>query len=291
MVIPKIGNGVQLGGIRQFTVKEGDDVRKLYFEVQRGVGEMAIDSVVGIYRSAKEKITGEHTTTPDEQLGIERGLWLDTVKPRPRQMIEMDDGRMGVVDENYIVRALSAQEKQAHSEEIQRQIKDFRSATIEQAKWNNLIGLVTTVTGSASAAGMDKYVMPKIYIRSLNKEIAKQPFVYRYMTESGYQASLKYNSVAGYTTTKFSNNPVEIMQGAQIPTQWPGAEPTGAVRYRVTIPVDKLKGFTLPRPNGDTGNFWWERRTWSYPEYGKGGWTQFKIKPVPLSDVKIEKLP
>lgn len=127
-------------------------------------------------------------------------------------------------------------------------------------------------------------------MRIAEKDIASQGTVYRYLTEEGYQTSLRFNSVAGYTTTHYSDNVAEIMKGAQIAEKWPGRTATGNVLYRVEIPSDKLNGFTIPRPLGGKIQQGWEYYTKSYPEYGKGGWTQFQINPVSLDNVVIKEL-
>lgn len=71
---------------------------------------------------------------------------------------------------------------------------------------------------------------------------------------------------------------------------WPGSPPTGKVKYRVEIPTNKLGGFDIPRPFGGSQQQGWEYYTNSYPRYGQGGWTQFQINPIPLSDVVVKEL-
>ena len=128
------------------------------------------------------------------------------------------------------------------------------------------------------------------YMKQAEKDIYSQDTIYRYLTESGYNASLRHDSVAGYSTTFFSEFADEVMSGAQITKHWPGRPATGDVIYRVEIPTGKLNGFSIPRPNGGDAKIGWEYYTNSYPEYGKGGWTQFNMNPVPLKDVVIREL-
>ncbi len=125
------------------------------------------------------------------------------------------------------------------------------------------------------------------YERRLTEMLNGQDYVFRYMTESGLQTSMKYGSVRGYTTTNFSHSSSEIMQGAQILEQWPGGPHLGPVRYGAAIPVKKLNGSTLARPNGNSATSGWELFTSSYPEAGKGGFSQFLIDSVPLEDVHL----
>jgi hypothetical protein len=279
IVIPVIGNGASLQlGRRVTKVREGDYLPEVEFEADTG----AISSLSLI----KSSVFGE--TKEDEAVGIRRGISTDKMKTFPNQFIDMDNGKTGVIGADGRVRALTAAETQAQGAALASYSKDFRNATHEQAKWNNLVGLVTTLTVPAGAAFSDNVVMKQVYTRQLTKQIAKQPVVYRYLTEKGYQDALKYDSIASYATTKFSKSSSEVMQGAQIAESW-----GGKVKYRVEIPVDKLRGFAVPRPKGNKGWYWWETKAWSYPEYGKGQFQQFIIgreHEVPLKDVIIKKL-
>lgn len=128
------------------------------------------------------------------------------------------------------------------------------------------------------------------YERRLNEMINGQDYVFRYLTEDSLAASLKYGSVRGYTTTRFSSSTREIIRGAQL-KDWAGKGGDEWIpRYGVAIPTSKLKGFQVPRPFGNTGNEGWEVFTNSYPEAGPGGWSQFLINGVPIEDVHIFSL-
>ncbi|CAH9066996.1 hypothetical protein PSECIP111951_03686 [Pseudoalteromonas holothuriae] len=74
------------------------------------------------------------------------------------------------------------------------------------------------------------------------------------------------------------------MSGAQIKPEW--SEP----KYGVAIPVEALNGYQLARPNGGESPFGWELFTNSYPEAGRGGWSQFLINPVPIENAHIFRL-
>jgi len=119
------------------------------------------------------------------------------------------------------------------------------------------------------------------YMRRLQEELGGQEYVYRYLSEDGLATSLKYNSVRGYTTTQLSASSRAVAEGAQIKAAW------GVPRYGVAIPVDKLRGYKLARPLGGDSPVGWEFKTYSYPEAGPGGWTQFLVDGVPLDDVHI----
>jgi hypothetical protein len=121
--------------------------------------------------------------------------------------------------------------------------------------------------------------------RRLDEMVNSQQYVFRYLTESGYQASMKYGTVRGYATTTFSSSSADVMQGAQVLEQWAGAPYTGPVKYGVAIPVDKLNGFSVARPYGNAGTTGWEVFANSYPQAGAGGWSQFLLNPVSVDDV------
>ena len=127
-------------------------------------------------------------------------------------------------------------------------------------------------------------------MRVATGEIGGQVAVYKYLTESNYQISLRRRSVSGYATTHFSESSDDVMSGAQIAKQWPGKDYTGQVMYKVEIPTEKMSGFSIPRPDGGDGVAGWEYRANSYPEYGRGQWNQFRINPVKLDDVVIKRL-
>lgn len=97
----------------------------------------------------------------------------------------------------------------------------------------------------------------------------------------------EYGSVRGYTTTNFSHSSSEIMDGTQILEQWLGGPHLGSVRYGAAIPVDKLRGVSIVRPMENSATSGWELFTNSYPEAGKGGFSQFLIDSVPIEDVKL----
>jgi hypothetical protein len=125
------------------------------------------------------------------------------------------------------------------------------------------------------------------WTRRVDEMINSQGYVFRYLTDSGLQASLKYNSVRGYATTNFSSSSSEVMSGAQVFEQWPGAPFTGPVKYGVAIPVDRLQGFSVARPMGGAGTAGWEVFANSYPAAGAGGYSQFLINPVPLNQTYL----
>jgi RHS repeat-associated protein len=122
------------------------------------------------------------------------------------------------------------------------------------------------------------------YERVVKERIDRQDNVYRYLSESGYQDSLKYGSVRGYTTTQYSNSSLEVARGNQILAKW------GVPKYRVTIPKSKLSGSRIARPFGNKAKRGWEVFTNSYPEGGPGGWLQFLLDPVPIQDVVIDPI-
>jgi hypothetical protein len=126
--------------------------------------------------------------------------------------------------------------------------------------------------------------------RRIDEMVNSQDYVFRYLTESGLESSLKYNSVRGYATTNFSSSSAEVMSGAQIFEQWPGAPYTGPVQYGVAIPVNKLNGFSVARPMGGSATAGWEVSANSYPGAGAGQYSQFLINSVPLSDVHLFRL-
>ncbi len=127
------------------------------------------------------------------------------------------------------------------------------------------------------------------YLRRLDEKLGSQEYVFRYLTEDGLATSYKYNSVRGYTTTEFSGSAAEVARRAQVLADWsnPALGPATNIRYGVAIPVNKVPGYRLARPLGDSAELGWEFTTHSYPTAGPGGWTQFLIEGVPLEDVYI----
>ena len=122
------------------------------------------------------------------------------------------------------------------------------------------------------------------YERVLGETINKQDYVYRYLSQTSLDASARYGTVRGYTTTVFSESTSEVMSGAQIKAEW------GVPEYGVKIPVSELDGFQVARPMGDKALTGWEPFTNSYPEAGHGGWTQFKVNPVKYRPENVFKL-
>ncbi len=121
------------------------------------------------------------------------------------------------------------------------------------------------------------------YHALLEAEISSQEFVYRYMSEETLQASLRYGSVRGYSTTVFTHSSRDAALGGQIRPEW------GTPRYGVAIPVSKLRGFDVPLSYGNKGGAW-EPFTYSYPDAGVGGWSQFLLHPIPIEHVFIFSL-
>ena len=122
------------------------------------------------------------------------------------------------------------------------------------------------------------------YMRYLSKSINSQDYVFRYLSEEGLNQTLKTGEIRGYSTTMFSSSTKEAAKGLQILPEW------GEPQYGVAIPTNKLNGFQLARPSGNTGSIGWEPFTNSYPSAGAGGWTQFLIKPVNVDNVYIYKM-
>ncbi len=125
------------------------------------------------------------------------------------------------------------------------------------------------------------------WTRRVDEMVNSQQYVFRYLTQSGLETSLKYNSVRGYATTNFSSSSDEIMKGAQIFEQWPGSAYTGPVKYGVAIPVSELRGFQVARPMGGKATAGWEVYANSYPAAGRGGYSQFLTDSVPLDKVHL----
>lgn len=111
--------------------------------------------------------------------------------------------------------------------------------------------------------------------------MAGQEYVYRYLSEQGLETSVKYGSVRGYTTTQLSGSSKVVAEGAQIKPEW------GMQSYGVAIPVSKLRGYNIARPLGGEAPIGWEYKTFSYPDAGPGGWSQFLIDSAPIEDVHI----
>ena len=152
--------------------------------------------------------------------------------------------------------------------------------------WTDPLGLSPckkTLTGAARRARIDELAR-RNWERVIGDKISKQDYVFRYLSEEGYATSAKYGSVRGYTTTEFSSSASEVAARAQILPAW------GTPKYGVAIPVNKLRGFSVPRPFGGKGKVGWEPFTNSYPSAGPGGWTQFNIEAVPLEDVYVFSL-
>jgi filamentous hemagglutinin len=145
-------------------------------------------------------------------------------------------------------------------------------------------------TGSAARMARIDELSQANWGRRIDEMVNSQEYIFRYLTESGLEASLKYNSVRGYATTSFSSSSAEVMSGAQILERWPGSPYTGPVQYGVAIPVNKLNGFSVARPMGGSATAGWEVFANSYPNAGAGQYSQFLINSVPLSDVHLFKL-
>jgi len=105
-----------------------------------------------------------------------------------------------------------------------------------------------------------------------------------FSSESGLNRDLSNGNIRGYTSTEFSYSSQAVANGAQVKPEW------GIPEYGVAIPVDKLNGFNLARPNGNKASSGWEVFTNSYPEAGSGGWSQFLINEVPIDQTYIFKL-
>ena len=163
-----------------------------------------------------------------------------------------------------------------------------RSELIAEANSRSayLRGKFGSLTSEQRLARIDELSQAN-WTRRVDEMINSQDYVFRYLTDSGLQASLKYNSVRGYATTNFSSSSSEVMSGAQIFEQWPGAPFTGPVKYGVAIPVNRLQGFSVARPMGGAGTAGWEVFANSYPAAGAGGYSQFLINSVPLNQTYL----
>lgn len=58
-----------------------------------------------------------------------------------------------------------------------------------------------------------------MYMNRANDDIFSQNTVYRYLTQSGYDSSLRFGSVRGYATTEYSESIDEVMSREQITKQ------------------------------------------------------------------------
>lgn len=122
------------------------------------------------------------------------------------------------------------------------------------------------------------------YERRIGELIDGQEYVFRYLSEEGLEKSFKYGTIRGYTTTEFSHSSQVVAEGAQILPEW------GIPKYGVAIPVSKLNGFNVARPMGGKATSGWEMFTNSYPEAGRGGFSQFEINAVPIDQTFIFRL-
>lgn len=98
----------------------------------------------------------------------------------------------------------------------------------------------------------------------------------RYLSEDGLNASLRYGTVRGYTSTEFSHSSSAVARGAQIKPEW------GQPAYGVAIPSDKVSGFSVARPFGNTGNKGWEVNTNSIACRQKSCWGALLDRAHPL---------
>lgn len=114
--------------------------------------------------------------------------------------------------------------------------------------------------------------------------ISTQGHVNRYLSEKTFQASQKYGTVRGYSTTVDSTSSSEVLRRAQIDPEW------GVPKYCATIPASEISGIQIARPFGDTGKHGWEFFTNSYPKLGPGHWPQFIVHDVDITKTKITEL-
>jgi hypothetical protein len=260
----------------QFNERIGEQIGAVIFDA---VLERAVKGSDG--RAAPDKtVEGRTGGAAAERMPLPaRALDESAAGPPPAQK-QLESGLIG--PERQLTSGLIGPERQLPAATGGPAPGQSRGAYLRQ-KYGHL-------SGEQRAARIDE-LSRQNYARLLDEAINKQEYVYRYLTQSGYEASVTHNSVAGYTTTEFSASAPEVMSGGQVKKDWgDGKPPTGPPIYGVAIPVKSLRGFQVPRPFGGKGKTGWEPFTNSYPEAGPGGWSQFKINPVPLNEVFIFSL-
>lgn len=149
--------------------------------------------------------------------------------------------------------------------------------------------LRATYSGTTSAdrmAMIDRLAYAN-YERRVNEMLAKQEYIYRYVTNENLNNMLVNGSVRGYSTTFFSHSSAEIMGRAQLDSAWYGGH---GVEALIAIPTKDITGFKLARPMGGKATIGWEVFTNSYPQLGQGKIPQFIIDSVPMEGLPYMSL-